>query len=95
MGDIVLLLILVFIALMNVAATVLVIRDEYCESRQKVLQIVLVWIVPILGALAVLAVHRKPEKLSGSYRREDDGIGYDFGTQRPFSKSIGDVIDGD
>jgi hypothetical protein len=94
-GDIVLLLILAVIGVMNVAATVQVGRDEYSEPRQKVLQIILVWIVPILGALVVLAVHRKPEKPSGTYRAADDGIGDDFGASRPFGKSIGDVLDGD
>ena len=95
MGDIVSLLILAVIALMNVVATVMVRRDEYSETGQKGLQIMLVWIVPILGALVVLAVHRKPEKPSGTYRAADDGIGDDSGINRPFPKPFGDVLDGD
>lgn len=95
MGDVVLLLILALIVSMNVAATVAACRDEYAEGRQKALQIMIVWIVPLVGALVVLAVHRKPEQPSGTYRRADDGIGDDFGSQRPFGKSIVDVLDGD
>lgn len=95
MGDVVLLLILAVFACMNVDATVAVRRDEYSEPQQKVWQVIFIWIIPLLGALVLLAVHRKPEKPSGTYRRADDGIGDDFGSRRPFSKSIGDVLDGD
>ena len=95
MSDVVLFVILVVIALMNVAATVAVRRDEYAEPRQKTLQVIIIWVIPILGALVVLAVHREPEKPSGTYRRAGDGLGDDFGSQRPFAKSIGDVVDGD
>ncbi|MEJ7807563.1 MAG: hypothetical protein WKG03_16760 [Telluria sp.] len=95
MGDIVLVLIFAVIALLNVAATIAAVRDEYAEPRQKVLQIMFVWIIPLCGALAVLSVHRKPEKPSGIYRRANDGLGDDCGTQRPFVKSFADVLDDD
>ena len=95
MGDDVLLVILAVIALMNVVATVAVRSDEYAEPQLKILQVIIVWVIPILGALVVLAVHRKSEKPSGTYRRTDDGLGDEFGTQRPFAKSIADVVDGD
>ncbi|MES2902169.1 MAG: hypothetical protein V4723_20750 [Pseudomonadota bacterium] len=93
--DIALLLILGMVLLLNVLATLAVSRDDYAEPRQKLFQTIVVWVVPILGALLLLGIHRKPEKPSRSYRADSDNIGDDFGTQRPLSKSIGDVIDGD
>jgi len=87
---------LVAIGLLNIIATLAVRRDEYSEPLQKALQILLVWLVPILGALLVLAVHRKPEKASGRYRSGSDPVGDDFGTQRPgVVRSITDMLDDD
>lgn len=95
MNDILVLLVIAFIVILNVAATLAVRRDEFSEPSQKMLQILLVWIIPILGALLVLGVHRKDEKPSGSYRPDHDRVGNDFGTQRPGIKSITEVLDDD
>ncbi|MDM5180129.1 hypothetical protein PO883_23375 [Massilia sp. DJPM01] len=58
-------------------ATSVVIRDPYSERGQKVAQLVLAWFVPAIGALIVLAMHRKPEKPSRQYRNGADA-GDDF-----------------
>ena len=93
--DIALLLILGMILLLDVLATIAVQRDDYAEPRQKILQTMVIWLVPILGALLLLGIHRKAEKPSRVYRAADSGVGDDFGSQRPFSKSVGDLLDGD
>lgn len=95
MSDVLFFLVLGVLALLNIAATVVVMRDDYSERKQKVLQTIVVWLVPLLGALVVLAVHRKPEKPSGAYRVDGSGVIDDFAFVRPIAKSIGDVIDGD
>jgi hypothetical protein len=88
-------LVIAVIVLLNVMATLAVRRDEFSEPLQKVLQILLVWIIPILGALLVLGVHRKDEKPSGSYRRDHDRTGDEFGSQHLGIRSITEVLDGD
>lgn len=95
MGDIVLLLILAGILLMNIAATILAGKDEYSEPRQRVFQVIFVWVVPILGALLVLGIHRKAEKPSRAYRAADSGGESDLGSPQPLKRSIGDLFDGD
>lgn len=93
MNAILLLLVLAVIVSLNVAASIAVRRDEYSEQRQKILQIALVWLVPILGALLVLGVHRKAEKPSGAYRPDDDRLGDDFGRSRSGTRTIVEALD--
>ena len=50
-------LILVLVAL-NVYATLRVVRDKLSERWQKVAQTVLVWALPLVGAILVLYLHR-------------------------------------
>lgn len=61
--------VLVIIVLgMNLRATVLVARDAISESQQRLLQLLLVWLLPILGAMMVFAVHRPAERSAGKYK---------------------------
>ena len=61
--------VLVIIVLgMNIRATVLVVRDPISESQQRLMQLLLVWLLPILGAIVVFAVHRPLERSSGKYK---------------------------
>lgn len=79
-----LLLVLVLLAIilwMNVKATLLVARDSLSERSQRILQLLLVWLLPVLGALIVFAVHRPPEKPSGKYREPAEPA-EDFGFPR-------------
>jgi hypothetical protein len=50
-----------------VAATRAVVRDDLSDRHQKSMQIALAWLVPVIGPLIVLAVHRKPDPPSGKY----------------------------
>lgn len=62
------LLMLLVLLWMNVRATWLVLRDDVSEPSQRVMQLLLVWLLPVLGALTVFAVHRPAEKPSRKYR---------------------------
>lgn len=67
--------------MMNVWATILVARDSLSEPSQRIVQGIIVWVVPLLGAIIVFAVHRSNEKPAGKYREIPDP-GEDFGFPR-------------
>jgi hypothetical protein len=46
------------LTLVNVAASVAVLRDSGLTRRQRLLQLVLVWAIPVLGALATFVFRR-------------------------------------
>ncbi len=86
---------LVFILLiMNGLATRAVLRDDFSEPVKKGLQLAVVWLLPLLGALLVLAVHRKPERSTGKYREQSD-CGDDFGTSGRNVRIIKEALDDD
>lgn len=62
---------------LNVRATLVIFRDVYSEQRHKAVQLLLVWFVPIIGALMVLAVHRPAEQPARRYREQPEA-GDDF-----------------
>lgn len=77
--DIALLLLVVSVLLwLNIRATLAVVRDTLSELRQQVWQLLLVWLLPLIGSLVVLAVHRPDEQPSRRYR-EPPEVGDDFG----------------
>ena len=57
---------LIWIAL-NIAATRHVLRDDISERAQKAAQLAVVWLIPLIGAILVLAVHRSAEPPSRKY----------------------------
>ncbi len=63
---IVITLILMLVTL-NLVATFKIIKDTLFEKQQKIWQAIFVWLLPLFGALAVLMVHRKLERVSGEY----------------------------
>ena len=74
--DLVFVLALVVIVFwMNIKATLLVVRDSLSDARQRLLQLLMVWLLPILGAVIVFSVHRPTEKHSGNYREPADAGG--------------------
>ena len=79
---------------LNVKATGLVAHDMLCERRQKIAQLLLVWLVPILGAVIVMAVHRPAEPPSRQYREPVDP-GDDFALSARSVRNIREVLDGD
>jgi hypothetical protein len=66
---------------MDVKATMHILRDSISEPSQRLMQLLIVWLLPILGAIIVFAVHRPVEKHSGKYR-ELPNPGDDFGFPR-------------
>jgi hypothetical protein len=83
MGIQVLLAIIVIVVLwLNIRATVAIRADDLSERAQRWLQLLIVWILPLVGALVVLAVHRKDEKPSRQYRKRSGESEYieDFET---------------
>lgn len=62
----------------NWVATRLVLRDEVISRKQRIAQVFLVWLLPIIGAVLVFAVHRRTEAPSRKYREAPDP-GDDFG----------------
>ena len=48
----------------SIGVTALVVRSDLLETRQKIGQVVLVWLLPLLGALAVHLINRAQEPSS-------------------------------
>ncbi len=63
---------LVVIVALNLKATLLVVRDDLSGKKQRLIQTIMVWLLPIIGACIVLGVHRPEEKPSGKYPVEPD-----------------------
>ena len=63
---------------MNIKATLVVLRDDISEPDQRIAQLALVWLLPILGTIIVFAVHRPTEPPSRKYREETDYGDYDL-----------------
>ena len=53
---------------LNVFATILVRRDEFSEKAQRRAQMLFVWLVPLIGAIAIWGMYRSEEKSPGRYR---------------------------
>lgn len=91
-------LLLAFISIvlvsLNVKATLLITRDALSTSSQKLWQFALVWLVPVLGAVVTLAVHRPVEEPSRRYRTQPDP-GDDFAMSGRAHKNLTEAIDGD
>ncbi len=60
-------LIAALILVLNSMATRSILRDDLSERNQRLSQLLLTWLVPILGALLVITLHGKPAKHSGHY----------------------------
>lgn len=80
--------------LLNGRATQFIVQDVLCDRQQKLAQLLLVWLVPIIGATIVLAVHRRAEPPSRQYREAADA-GDDFAHSGRMHRSIKEVLDGD
>ena len=79
---------------MNSWATLLIWRDVFSERRQRVVQLLMVWLLPILGSLIVFAVHRSAEKPSRKYQEPPDP-GDDFGFPKHSARHRVDDVDSD
>lgn len=73
-----LLSILVLVLALNSYATYAVIKSELATRHQRILQISLIWVLPIVGSLLALAVHKKDKgmaKLAGLENPASDNFG--------------------
>ncbi len=68
------------ILVLDLLATRAILRDDLSERGQRVAQLALVWLFPLIGALLVLALYRGPGKPSGTYAAVDrvGDIGVEF-----------------
>ena len=78
---------------LNVKATFLVLRDKDSERNQRLAQLALVWLLPLLGAILVLGVHRRAEAPSRRYRESPDPID-DIPPGNPI-KGLRELVDDD
>lgn len=70
---------------LSVLATVFVVRNDEFDNAQKATQTILVWIIPMVGAVAILLIHRslnEPSKRKkafggGSSASSDIGVSGD------------------
>jgi hypothetical protein len=65
---------LVALALLQATVSARVLRNGEITSRQKALQILLVWMLPIVGALACLAVERHMHMTPAAKSRNHDPL---------------------
>ncbi len=79
---------------LSIKATVVITRDGLIEGRQKAIQLAIVWLLPLIGAILVLAVNRPPEAPSRKYRERQDA-GEDFTASGRSVKAITEALDGD
>jgi hypothetical protein len=79
---------------LNLWATRLVVADDLSSGSQKYSQLALVWLLPLLGAVVVLAVHRKAEPPSRKHRTQPD-LGDDFTMSGKSVNATKEALDGD
>ncbi len=79
---------------LDVWATRMILQDALSEHPQKIAQLLLVWLLPLLGAIVALAVHRKEEKAPGVYPAEKD-LNNDLPASSGPLRSMREVLDDD
>lgn len=79
---------LALLALANVVATWIALRNSYTERRQKLAQVLGVWFIPVLGAILIFAIYRKPEKPTGEYRESADPAWDDLANNQYVGRAI-------
>ena len=92
---------LLLLALINLWVSWRAAHDQLATPLQRVIHILLIWAVPVLGAMLVLHFQRSdPERSSGRYRDNPDP-GEDFAasgtnyrrTMRAIENGQGDAVD--
>jgi hypothetical protein len=77
------------VGLLNVIATVMLARSDFETPLQKVLQLVLVWIVPFVGSIIVIAVLRGARSDYNPRFRSDSASDVGLPGTGPMSESFG------
>lgn len=76
--QIILLALVGFILLLDIIATVFVSRSESFDRKQKIIQIILLWIVPIVGAVTAIYFAKEPSKSKPDYQTTDSVARHDI-----------------
>lgn len=91
-------MIVVFVVLANVVVMRAVIRSDLFDRKQKILQVVFIWLVPVLGATLCWYMAREP-KSRGKRLSNDAGeeIGVDPGRHESGARAgrIGENVSSD
>jgi hypothetical protein len=58
--------------LANVLATRLVLRDIDAEGHQRWVQLLAVWLVPVIGAVVIFGIHRRSEASPRKYPEAEE-----------------------
>ena len=86
-------LVLLLSALFSAWVTYRIVHDHLSTSGQRVAQTILVWLVPVLGAMIVLHMQRQnPEVSTGKYREPPDP-GDDFGMSGRSVRNFKEVVE--
>ena len=83
----------VFVTLLNVIATISVVRSPSLEKSKLPYQVAFIWVLPIFGAMLVLHLLREPPR----YRQStNDGGDHGYGDGIPFlGNESHDAVGGD
>jgi hypothetical protein len=77
------------VVLLNLVATIMLARSDFETPLQKVLQLVLVWIVPCVGSIIVIAVLRGARSDYNPGFRSDSTSDVGLPGTGPMSESLG------
>ena len=79
-------------ALLSAWVTYRIVHDHLSTPSQRVAQTILVWLLPVLGAMIVLHMQRRnPEASTGKYREPPDP-GDDFGMSGRSVRDLKEVV---
>lgn len=85
---------IVILLWLNIKATLVIRRDVLLSAVQRLSQIGIVWLFPLLGPILILAIHRPDMRTSGKYPEEREPL-EDFGTSGAKLRNVNEVLDGD
>ena len=94
--NIVLLILVAIILVLDVRATWVLVRSSYYDAKQKLFQLVLVWLIPVLGAILVWSLaadssgKRTTTDLSDRFGNDDGNIRLDNYSSNSGSDGGGD-----
>ena len=77
---------------LNIWATLVIVSDHMLSYKQRAVQIIFVWLLPLLGAILAIQIRARPEKStpnSNQIENEPD----DFGPLRRLEKSSGNSLE--
>jgi uncharacterized membrane protein YgcG len=89
MATVVASVIISMVVLLNLVATVMLARSDFETSLQKALQLALIWIVPCVGSIIVIAVLRGARSDHRPRFASDSAGNAELPDTRPMSEAFG------